>query len=94
MRVKKLSQEYRIRLVLWNIGSLTGRLAELVYAMVRRNVSTLCMQEIKWVGEKARSIGVIKLWYTGKDRNCNRMDVIIDKQLLEDVVEAEMRMLR
>ena len=31
-----------------------GRLAELVDAIVKRNVSILCVQEIKWVGEKAR----------------------------------------
>ena len=30
VRVKKLAHEYRIRLASWNIGSLTGRLAELV----------------------------------------------------------------
>jgi len=40
----------------WNIGSLTGRLAELVDAIVRRNISILCMQEAKWVGEKVKII--------------------------------------
>jgi len=54
--VKKLAHEHKIRLGPWNIGSLTGRLAELVDAMVRRNVSILCVQETKWVGEKARII--------------------------------------
>ena len=56
MRVKKLAHEYKIRLVSWNISSLTGRSVELVDAMIRRNVSILCMLETKWVGEKARSI--------------------------------------
>ena len=56
MRVKKLTHEYKIRLASWNIGSLTGKLAELVDAMVRRNVSILCVQETKWVGEKVRTI--------------------------------------
>ena len=42
VRVKKLANEYRIRLASWNIGSLTGRLTELVDAMVRRDVSILC----------------------------------------------------
>jgi len=36
VRVKKLAHEYKIRLASWNIGFLTGRLAELVDAMVRR----------------------------------------------------------
>ena len=56
MRVKKVAHEYRIKLTSWNIGSLTGRLAELVNAIVRRNVSILCVQETKRVGEKARII--------------------------------------
>ena len=56
MRVKKLAHEYRIRLTSWNIGSLTGILAELVDAMARRNVSILCVHETKLVGEKARII--------------------------------------
>jgi len=30
VRVKKLAHEYRISLASWNIGSLTGRLAELM----------------------------------------------------------------
>ena len=59
MRVKKLAHEYRIRLASWNINSLTCRLTELVDAMVRRNVSILCVQETKWVDKKAR---IIKPW--------------------------------
>ena len=52
-RVKeKVAYEYRIRLASWNICSLTGKLVELVDVIVRRNVSILCVQETKWVGEK------------------------------------------
>ena len=47
VRTKKLAHEYRIRLASWNIGSLTCRLTELVNAMVRRNISILCVQETK-----------------------------------------------
>ena len=47
MRLKKLGHEYRIRLAWWNIGSLTGRLAELVDGMIRKNVSILCVHETK-----------------------------------------------
>jgi len=47
VRVKKLAHEYRIKLVSWDIGSLTRRLAELVDILVRRNVSILYVQETK-----------------------------------------------
>ena len=58
--------------------------------MVRRNVSILCVQETKWVGKKDRIIEPwgYKLWYTGRDRNRNGVGVIINKQLLEDVLEV------
>ena len=58
--------------------------------MVGRNVSILCVQETKWVGEKVRIIEPqgYKLWYSGRDRNLNGVSLIINKQLLEDVVEA------
>ena len=45
IRVKKLAHEYRIRLASWNISFLTGRLVELVDAMIRKKVSILCVQE-------------------------------------------------
>ena len=47
----------RLRLVSWNIGSLTGKYVELAEVMIRRNIKILCLQEIKWTGEKARPIG-------------------------------------
>jgi len=81
VRVKKLAHEYRIRLASWNIGSLKDRLAELVNAMVKRNVNILCVQETKSVGEKARIIEPCgyKIWYIGRDRNRNGVGMIIDK---------------
>ena len=46
--------KYKIRLASWNIDSLTDRFAESVDAMIKQNVSILCVQEIKWVGEKIK----------------------------------------
>ena len=67
-----------------------GKLAELVDAMVRRNVNILCVQETKWVGKKAKIIEPwgYKLQYTSKDRNHNGVSVIINKQFLDIVVEV------
>ena len=58
--------------------------------MVRRNVSILCVQETKCVGVKGRVIEPwgYKLSYTNIDRYRNGVSVIIDKQLLENVVEV------
>ena len=44
----------------------------------------------EWIGEKARIIETwgYKLWYTGRDKNRNGVGVIINKHLLENVVEV------
>jgi exonuclease III len=55
-RVKKLAEPIRIRIVSWNVGSLTGKLRELVDAAIRRRVNILCVQETKWKGQKAKSV--------------------------------------
>ena len=56
-RVRKLAEPRRICLGSWNVGSLTGKLRELVDAAVRRGVDILCVQETKWRGQKAKDTG-------------------------------------
>ncbi|XP_058208223.1 uncharacterized protein LOC131321237 [Rhododendron vialii] len=95
VRVKKLAQDYRIRLVIWNIGTLTGKTKELVDTMLRTRISIACFQETKLVGEKARELEDTgyKLYYTGKDkhRNVVGLDDLIKKQFweqMDDVVQG------
>ena len=45
--VRKLVEPTRIRLGSWNVGSLTGKLRELVDTAVMRQVNILCVQETK-----------------------------------------------
>ena len=56
-RAGKLVEPTRIRLSSWNVGSLTGRLRELVDSAIRRHVNILCVQETKWKGQKHGSYG-------------------------------------
>ena len=46
-RVRKLAEPTRIRIGSWNVGSLTGKLGELVDAAIRRRVNILCVQKTK-----------------------------------------------
>ena len=41
----------------WNDGTLTGKSIELVKLLHERRVGCACIQETKWVGNKARQIG-------------------------------------
>ena len=87
-RVRKLVEPTRIRLGSWNVGSLTGKLRELVDTATRRRVNILCVQETKWKGQKAKEVDNtgFKLWYTGTVANRNGVGILIDKSLKNDVV--------
>ena len=70
-RVTKLAEQTRIRIGRWNVGSLTGKLRELVDVAIRRRVNILCIQETKWKGQMAKEVeGTgFKLWNTGGGNN-------------------------
>jgi hypothetical protein len=55
-RVKKLAEPSRSRVGTWNVGSLTGKLQEIVDTMIRRRVNILCVQETKWKRQKAKEV--------------------------------------
>jgi hypothetical protein len=44
---RKLVGESKIRLGSWNVGSLKGKLRELIDTTIRRRVNILCVQETK-----------------------------------------------
>jgi hypothetical protein len=88
--VTKLAETSRIRLGSWNVGSLTGKLRELVDTAIRRRVNILCVQETKWTGQKAKEVENtgFKLWYTGTERSRNGVGILIDKSLKDGVVDV------
>nr|GFA08605.1 craniofacial development protein 2-like [Tanacetum cinerariifolium] len=51
----------RIRVCNWNVGSLTGKLLELVDALERLKVDIACFQETKWKGFSNREANGYKL---------------------------------
>ena len=56
VRVKKLVHNVKFRLASLDIRSLTGKGMELVDTLIRRRVNIACLQEIKWVGSKAKEL--------------------------------------
>jgi hypothetical protein len=42
-----LAEPSRVCVGIWSIGSLTGKLREVVNIIIRRRVNVLCVQEIK-----------------------------------------------
>ena len=89
-RVRKVAEPTRIRLGSWNVGSLTGKLRELVDVAIRRRVNILCVQETKWKGQKAKEVEDtgFKLWYTGTTSGRNGVGILIDRNLKDGVVDV------
>ncbi|PVH66038.1 hypothetical protein PAHAL_1G131300 [Panicum hallii] len=89
-KVRKLAEPTRIHLGSWNVGSLTGKLRELVDVAIRRRVNILCVQETKWKGQKAKEVegSDFKLWYTGTTSGSNGVGILIDKNLKDGVVDV------
>jgi len=87
-RVRRGSEFVSLRLAFWNIGSLTDKSIELVEALHRRKISIACIQEAKWVGAKAKEIDGYKLWYSGFKRTTNGVEILVERDLVEQVLEV------
>jgi hypothetical protein len=90
-RVRKLAKPSRLRVGTWNVGSLTGKLREIVDTMIRRCVNILCVQETKWKGQKSKEVKDtgFKLWYTRTMTNKNGVGIVLDKSLKDGVVDIK-----
>ncbi|KAK3517688.1 hypothetical protein QTP70_015678, partial [Hemibagrus guttatus] len=58
--------------------------------MERRKVDILCVQETRWKGSKARSIGAgFKLFYYGVDSKRNGVGVVLKEEFVGNVLEVK-----
>uniref|UniRef100_A0A8C4R3Y4 Endonuclease/exonuclease/phosphatase domain-containing protein n=1 Tax=Eptatretus burgeri TaxID=7764 RepID=A0A8C4R3Y4_EPTBU len=79
----------QVRVATLNVGTMTGKGRELADMMERRKVDILCVQETKWMGSKARSIGGgFKLFYHGVDGRRNGVGVILKEDYVKRVLEV------
>jgi exonuclease III len=89
--VRKLAEPSRVRVGTWNVGSLTGKLQEVVDTMIRQSVNILYVQETKWKGQKAKEVKDtnFKLWYTGNTSTKNGVGIVLNKSLKDGVVDIK-----
>ncbi|KAK3568350.1 hypothetical protein QTP86_004951 [Hemibagrus guttatus] len=73
-----------------NVGTMTGKGRELADMMERRKVDILCIQETRWKGSKAHSIGAgFKLFYYGVDSKRNGVGVVLKEESVRNVLEVK-----
>ncbi|KAK3557740.1 hypothetical protein QTP86_000310 [Hemibagrus guttatus] len=69
---------------------MTGKGRELADMMERRKVDILCVQETRFQGSKARSIGAgFKLFYYGVDSKRNGVGVALKEEFVRNVLEVK-----
>ncbi|KAK3514669.1 hypothetical protein QTP70_021575, partial [Hemibagrus guttatus] len=89
-REKRKYKSVGLRIGTLNVGTMTGKDRELADMMERRKVDILCVQETRWKGSKARSIGAgFKLFYYGVDSKRNGVGVVLKEEFVRNVLEVK-----
>ncbi|KAK3555175.1 hypothetical protein QTP86_010042 [Hemibagrus guttatus] len=89
-REKRKGKSVGLRIGTLNAGTMTGKGRELADMMERRKVDILCVQETRWKGSKARSIGAgFKLFYYGVDSKRNGVGVVLKEEFVRNVLEVK-----
>ncbi|KAK3506807.1 hypothetical protein QTP70_028370 [Hemibagrus guttatus] len=89
-REKRKGKSVGLRIGTLNVGTMTGKGREMADMMERRKVDILCVQETRWKGSKARSIGAgFKLFYYGVDSKRNGVGVVLKEEFVRNVLEVK-----
>ncbi|KAK3510332.1 hypothetical protein QTP70_001369, partial [Hemibagrus guttatus] len=89
-REKRKGKSVGLRIGTLNVSTMTGKGRELADMMERRKVDILCVQETRWKGSKARSIGAgFKLFYYGVDSKRNGVGVVLKEEFVRNVLEVK-----
>ncbi|KAK3506363.1 hypothetical protein QTP70_000997 [Hemibagrus guttatus] len=89
-REKRKGKSVGLRIGTLNVGTMTGKGRELADMMERRKVDILSVQETRWKGSKARSIGAgFKLFYYGVDSKRNGVGVVLKEEFVRNILEVK-----
>ncbi|KAK3545589.1 hypothetical protein QTP70_008138 [Hemibagrus guttatus] len=89
-REKRKGKSVGLRIGTLNVGAMIAKGRELADMMERRKVDILCVQETRWKGSKARSIGAgFKLFYYGVDSKRNGVGVVLKEEFVRNVLEVK-----
>ena len=87
----KPDERLRVRFGTWNVGSMSGRGAEVCEELKKRSMDVCCLQEVRWREQGARFVGVkgrrYKLWWSGNSDVTRGVGVLV-KELCEKAVEV------
>ncbi|GJS81995.1 cleavage/polyadenylation specificity factor, 25kDa subunit [Tanacetum coccineum] len=84
----RLAGSRRIRVGIWNVGSLTGKFFELLDVLGIHKVDIACFQKTKWRGSSTNEGNGYKLWYSRSSTARNEVAVILASGLKDNVLQV------
>ena len=72
----------------WNTGTLIGKSVAFFTALQMCKIDVAYTQETMWVGAKAKQVDGYKLQYSSFQGTKNRVGIMVEKGLVEQVVEG------
>ena len=88
-RVKTDGQEVgRLRVVSWNVGTMTGKAMETTDVLRGRKVDIACIQEVKWnIESEECGPWLHTFFYHGDTSNRNGVWIILREERTKDILE-------
>ena len=84
-----MGMDKRLRLGSVNVGTMRGRSLEVVEMMQRRQLDFCCLQETRWRGGSARTIGSCKFFWMGCDEGISGVGILVAEKWIDDVIEVK-----
>jgi hypothetical protein len=83
------SEIVRLRIGSVNVGTLRGRSGEVVDMAARRHLDFCCLQETRWRGANARTIGDYKIYWMGCEEGVSGVGVMVERGWTEKVLDVK-----
>jgi hypothetical protein len=82
-----------VRVATWNVGSMSGKSAEVVEVIHRRRVDVCCVQETRWKNSGARIISgkesEYKFYWQGNKQGNAGVGIFVDRKWIDSIVDVK-----
>lgn len=77
-----------LRIASWNVGTLRGKLLEVVDVLKRHRIDVTCLQEIRWKENEHKECNEYKLLYAGSNGTKNGVGFLVKLELYTNVIDV------
>jgi len=78
-----------IRFATWNIGTMSGRSAEVVETLHRRKIDVCCVQETRWTGAVGKGMSRYKFFWQGCKDGTAGVGLLISDRWINRIIDVK-----